>query len=292
MLQRVVGEDIELDTHLRAAGNVLADSGQMQQVLMNLVVNARDSMTEGGKLTIETDNVDVDEEFTMLHPGIPRGSYVCLSVTDAGCGMSEEVQERIFEPFFTTKEKGKGTGLGLATVHGIVRQSGGYILVDSEVGVGTTFEIYLPLIGTAAETGPESREAAPTRGWETVLLVEDQAAVRQLTEEMLRTNGYQVLSANSGADAIARAGAHRGTIHLLITDVILPQMNGRALADALKRDRPQMKVLYISGYSDEVVARRGVLEKGLSYLAKPYTGEALAAKVRETLGDAAPGAVG
>jgi PAS domain S-box-containing protein len=292
MLHRLVGEDIQCETHLRAAGNVQADPGQMQQVLMNLVVNARDAMPEGGKVTIATENFDVDEEFTTLHPDVPPGSYVCLVVADTGCGMSEAVRQRIFEPFFTTKEKGKGTGLGLSTVHGVVRQSGGFIYVESELGVGTTFEIFLPLIQRTAETGQVSQQTTPARGWETVLLVEDQAAVRELTEEMLRAKGYRVLSAASGSEAIDLARAHSGTIHLLITDVILPQMNGRALADALKRDRPQMKVLYISGYSDEVVARRGVLEKGLSYLAKPYTGEALAAKVRETLGDAAPGAVG
>jgi CheY-like chemotaxis protein len=199
--------------------------------------------------------------------------------------MSEDVQERIFEPFFTTKEKGKGTGLGLATVYGIVRQGGGSIAVESRPGEGTRFEIYLPRTDPMAEAAGAHVEPAARHGWETVLLVEDQAAVRQLTEDMLRAHGYKVLSAANGAEAMTAADRHLGTIHLLITDVILPHMNGRALAEALKGGRPEMKVLYISGYSDEIVARQGVLDDGVAYLAKPYSAEVLAAKVREVLGE-------
>jgi PAS domain S-box-containing protein len=292
MLQRVVGEDIEIQMRLGNSTQVLADPGQMQQVLMNLVVNARDSMTGGGKLTIETKSVEVAEAFARAHPEVPHGSYVCLSVTDTGTGMTDEVRRRIFEPFFTTKEKGKGTGLGLATVYGIVQQCGGYILVDSKVGAGSRFEIYLPRTAKAAQHGPETVAAAVARGSETVLLVEDQAAVRQLTEDMLRSQGYDVLAAASGSEGIARSKEHPGTIQLLITDVILPQMNGRALAEALRRERPEIKVLYMSGYSDEIVERQGGLEHGVAYLAKPYSVETLTAKVREVLGSATTGVGG
>jgi PAS domain S-box-containing protein len=287
MLQRVVGEDVELKTQPGGGlGMVLADPGQMQQVLMNLVVNARDSMAEGGTLTIETRNVDTDEGFARLYPEVAPGHYVCLSVTDTGSGMSDEVRRRIFEPFFTTKDKGKGTGLGLSTVYGIVRQCAGAIVVESEVGKGTRFAIYLPRKESAEEARAEAGQVvAVARGSETVLLVEDQAAVREFTQEILEVHGYKVLAAASGQEAIARAGRHDGTIHLLITDVILPHMNGRALAETLQRDRPAMKVLYISGYSDEVVGQQGVLGSGVAYLAKPYSAEALAAKVRETLGE-------
>jgi nitrogen-specific signal transduction histidine kinase/CheY-like chemotaxis protein len=288
MLQRVVGEDVEVVLHLGdALGAVLADSGQMHQVLMNLVVNARDSMPHGGKLTVETRNVNTDDVFAHQHPELRPGAYVCLAVIDTGTGMSEEVRRHIFEPFFTTKEPGKGTGLGLATVYGIVRQCGGSIVVESEPGAGTTFEIYLPHVqASAAEVRGELAAVPSTRGWETILLVEDQAAVRQLTEDMLRAQGYRVLPASGAAQAISHASDHDGPIHLLITDVILPHMNGRALADSLRADRQEMKVLYISGYSGDVI---GVLEGG-TYLAKPYSAEALAAKVREVLGTSSAGA--
>jgi PAS domain S-box-containing protein len=285
MLQRVVGEDVQVETNLSTGlGMILADAGQMHQVLMNLVVNARDSMPDGGTLTIETRNVEPAEGLTMPSQEAPPGRCVCLTVSDTGTGMTEEIRQRIFEPFFTTKEKGRGTGLGLATVQGIVRQTGGGIVVESEPGLGTTFDIYFPRT-EAGEAPPRTdTTAATTRGSETVLLVEDQAAVRQLTEEMLRSQGYNVLSAGSSAEAIALAGRHKGTIHLLITDVILPHMNGRVLSETLQSERPEMTVLYISGYSDEVVERRGVFGSEVAYLAKPYTADALAAKVREALG--------
>jgi PAS domain S-box-containing protein len=292
MLQRVVGEDVEVVIHLgEALGAVLADSGQIHQVLMNLVVNARDSMPQGGRLTVETRNVNADEAFTHLHPEVPPGAYVCLAVSDTGTGMSEDVRSRIFEPFFTTKEKGKGTGLGLATVDAIVRQCRGSIVVESKLGSGTRFEIYLPRVQAAAEIRGESTGAPAVRGWETILLVEDQAAVRQLTEDMLRAQGFHVLPASGAAQAISLARTHEGAIDLLITDVILPHMNGRALADSIRADRPEMKVLYISGYSGEVVGRQGVLEGG-TYLPKPYSAEALASKVREVLGTTTAGAGG
>ena len=293
MLQRLVGEDVELVMGLDAGlWKVQADPGQMQQVLMNLVVNSRDSMAEGGRLTIDTANVHADEEFVRMNPEVPVGRYVRLAVTDTGVGMTEEVRKRIFEPFFTTKEKGKGTGLGLATVYGIVRQCGGNIVVESRPGAGARFEIYLPRTEPAVEAVGMPAEPAARRGWETVLLVEDQAAVRQLTEDMLRAHGYKVLAAANGAAAMAQADRHRGTIHLLITDVILPHMNGRVLAESLKSGRPDLKVLYISGYSDEIVARQGVLDGGVAYLAKPYSAEVLAAKVREVLEEKGSGAGG
>ena len=283
MFSRILGEDVQLESKLSPTlGKVMADAGQMHQVLMNLVVNARDSMPGGGRLTIETRNVDVDEGFSRQHPEVAPGRYVYLGVTDTGSGMSEEVKRQIFEPFFTTKEKGKGTGLGLATVYGIVRHSEGWIRVESEPGVGTTFHIYLPrteLVAQAAATVPA---AALAKGSETVLLVEDEDAVRELTEQMLKDHGYQVLQAGSGAEALALAAKYPGTIHLLMTDVILPQMNGRALAEAMWSTRPKIKVLYMSGYSEDVIGE-GLPDRRVVYLAKPFSSAALAAKVRQTL---------
>jgi PAS domain S-box-containing protein len=233
MRQRVVGEDVKLESRLGSSlGKVMADAGQLQQVLMNLVVNARDSMPEGGKLTIETRNVDVDETFSKQHPEVAPGRYVYLGVADTGTGMSEEVQRQIFEPFFTTKGPGKGTGLGLATVYSIVRQSEGTIWVQSEPGAGSTFHIYLPWRQPAAQgTNAAAETVIAAKGDETLLLVEDQDAVRELIEKMLKVHGYKVLPAGNGADAIDLAARYPGTIHLLVADVILPGMNGRALAD-------------------------------------------------------------
>ena len=285
MLRRVVGEDVELVSLLSPSlGLVMADPGQLQQVLMNLVVNARDSMPEGGTLTIETRDVEVDQAFSSQHPEVSPGSHVYLGVTDTGTGMTEEIKRQIFDPFFTTKEKGKGTGLGLATVYSIVRQCEGGIWVESEPGVGSTFRIYLPCVqGVTQVTGVMGGPATVVRGSETVLLVEDQDAVLSLIERVLKDHGYRVLHAADGPAAIALAAHHPGKIHLLITDVILPHMNGRALADALRSARPEMKVLYVSGYPEEIIARQGVLDAGLSYLAKPFSGDALVAKVQETL---------
>ena len=284
MLRRLVGEDIQLQSRLSASlSKVMADPGQMQQILMNLVVNARDSMPEGGQVTIETGEVEVDDAFSRQHPEVPPGRYVHLAVADTGSGMTDEVQQRIFEPFFTTKEKGKGTGLGLATVYSIVRQGEGAVRVESAPGAGSTFHIYLPPIGGDAATEPSATAARLARGSETVLLVEDQDSVRKLLLRMLEDQGYRVLPASDGEAALAIAARHPATIHLLITDVILPQMNGRALADALALARPGIRILYVSGYSEDIIASRGVLDSGVAYLAKPFSLETLVAKVQETL---------
>lgn len=287
MLQRVIGEDIALITRLSPdTGQVICDPGQMHQVLMNLVVNSRDSMPHGGTLIVETKNVEVNESSLADHPGVTCGSYVYLGVTDTGIGMSEEVQRHIFEPFFTTKDPNKGTGLGLTTVYGIVSQSGGYIRVQSALNRGTTFHIYLPR--TDEKTGVESAtgavSAAP-HGSETVLIVEDEDAVRKLGVTVLERYGYRVLQASSGPEAIKLAAEYPARIHLLLTDVVLPQMNGRALADALKIMRPEMKVLYISGYSEEIIADQGVPEAGATCVPKPFEPDVLAGKVRETLSE-------
>jgi PAS domain S-box-containing protein len=283
MFSRIMGEDVQLESKLSPTlGQVMADPGQMHQVLMNLVVNARDSMPGGGRLTIETRNVDVDEGFSRQHPEVAPGRYVYLGVTDTGSGMSEEVKRQIFEPFFTTKEKGKGTGLGLATVYGIVRHGEGWIRVDSAPGAGTTFHIYLPRTQAAAQAAATAPAAALAKGSETVLLVEDEDAVRELTEQMLKSHGYRVLQAASGAEALELAASYPGTIHLLMTDVILPQMNGQVLAEALWSTRPEIKVLYMSGYSEEVIGQ-GMPDRRVAYLAKPFSSVDLAAKVRQTL---------
>ena len=290
ILRRVLGEDIELITKLSpATGRVVCDVNQVHQVIMNLVVNSRDSMPNGGTLTIETKNVDMGESSTADHPGVAPGSWVYLGVSDTGVGMSEEVKRHLFEPFFTTKDPGKGTGLGLATVYGIVRQSGGAIRVDSQPDQGAAFHIYLPRIdaGVPAMDAAGIAETVP-RGSETVLLVEDRDAVRQLTGAVLERYGYRVLGAASGSEALELAAGYADTIHLLLTDVVLPQMNGRALADELRKARPEMKVLYVSGHSDEVLGQRGLLEAGVDYVKKPFNPDVLAAKVRETLTDAWP----
>jgi PAS domain S-box-containing protein len=285
MFRRLIGEDIDLVTQLSPAlGQVMADPGHLHQVLMNLVVNARDSMPQGGKVIIETKNAEVDGTYAVQHPDLAAGSYVYLGVTDTGIGMSKEVKQHLFEPFFTTKGPGMGTGLGLATVYGIVQQSGGWIGASSELGQGTTFHVYLPRIQPdLAEQSGASPFAPALRGSETVLVVEDQDAVRQLISIILEGYGYHVLQASSGPDAIALAERYRDTIHLLLSDVVLPLMNGRVLAERLRASRPGIKVLHVSGYTEEMIGQRGLLDKGLSYLQKPFTPEALAAKVRETL---------
>ena len=282
---RLIGEDIEFITRLDpAVGEVLADRGQLHQVLMNLAVNARDSMPRGGKLIVETRNVIVGQDLTSQYPGLTPGSYVYLGVTDTGTGMSAEVKQHLFEPFFTTKAVGRGTGLGLATIYGIVRQCSGWIGVTSELGHGTTFHIYLPRILSDAEA-PRGTGAAGTapRGSETVLVVEDQEAVRRLIGIILEDYGYHVLQVSNGPDAIALAAQHPGTIHLLLTDVVMPVMNGRVLADRLMAARPDLRVLFMSGYTEETIGHHGVLDSGLTYLPKPFSPDELAAKVREAL---------
>jgi len=252
---------------------------------MNLAVNARDAMPEGGKLTIETANLELDATYTDQHRAVSPGAYVLLSVSDTGTGMDEHTKARVFEPFFTTKEQGKGTGLGLATVYGIVKQSGAFIWVYSELGRGTTFKIYFPRVEDvasvpAAPTAPES-----LRGTETVLVAEDAAAVRAVIQQVLASHGYQVLEAADGRSALELGARHEGPVHLLVTDVVMPEMSGRQLADRLQERRPTLKVLFVSGYTDDAIVRHGILEPGIAFLQKPFTPEALARKVREALDD-------
>lgn len=285
MLRRLIGEDIELKVVLaKGLGMVKADPGQIDQVIFNLVVNSRDAMPQGGKLTLETSNAELDQSDVNQFRYVVPGSYVLLKVSDTGCGMDAEQQSKIFEPFFTTKEPGKGTGLGLATVYGIVKQSGGYIWVDSEIGKGTTFKIYLPRIDEPRESQPEERRRSD---WTlrpcTVLLVEDEESLRKLTRTTLTELGHSVLEASDAFKALEIAGKTRGGIDLLLTDVVMPGMSGRALADQLTALRPGMRVLYMSGYTDGAVARHGVLESGISILRKPFTRAELTERVEEVL---------
>ena len=287
MLTRVIGEDIDLVMVPAAVlGSVRADAGQIDQVIMNLALNARDAMPSGGKLTIETSNVSLDEEYARFHAPLRPGDYVMLSISDTGLGMDSETQSHIFEPFFTTKGT-KGTGLGLSTVYGIIKQSGGYIWVSSESGKGTTFKIYLPRVAERAETLAQvvsSEEAVFTEpGTETILLAEDEANLRYLARQFLEKQGYKVIEAADGAAAMQIAVAHEGVIHLLLTDVIMPGMNGRELAQRISEIRPQTKVLYMSGYTENVIGHDGTLDAGVSLLQKPFTLRDLKSKVREVL---------
>jgi CheY-like chemotaxis protein len=286
MLRRLVGEDVEIAVVGEPGlGTVTADPGQIEQVLMNLVVNARDAMPNGGKLTVETANVEFDAGYAVTHPDVKPGAYVMLAVTDTGSGMNAATRERIFDPFFTTKDKGKGTGLGLSTVFGIVQQSGGNICVSSEPGHGTTFKIYLPQT-TDSPCSSDTFEVNGTRtlrGSETVLLVEDDVAVRAVTRTILERHGYRVLEAQGGGDAILICEQHKGEIALLLTDVVMPHMNGKELAERLGPLRPGMKVLYMSGYIDDSIVRRGVLDPAVAFLQKPITPETLTRKLREVI---------
>jgi PAS domain S-box-containing protein len=285
MVSRVIGENIEL-AFLPGGklGCVKADPTQMEQVLLNLVVNARDAMPDGGRLTIETSNVELDREYVAQHAVVEPGPYVMLTVSDTGTGMDEATQARIFEPFFTTKGQGRGTGLGLATVYGVVKQSGGYIWVYSELGHGTTFKVYLPLVRNEAEkVAAEKAVSGPAPGTETILFVEDEESVRELVSEYLSARGYRVLEASDGLQALDLAEKHNGAIQLLITDVVMPRLSGRELATRLAAKRPGMKVLYISGYTDDSIFRHGVLEGGMAFLQKPFNLKSIAQKVREVL---------
>jgi CheY-like chemotaxis protein len=285
MLRRLIGEDIELVVSQAASlESVRADAGQMEQVIMNLAVNARDAMPTGGKLTIETANVDLDEEYARTHVGIHPGSYVMVAISDTGVGMDKETQLRIFEPFFTTKEPGKGTGLGLSTVYGIVKQMGGNVWVYSGPQHGTTFKIYLPRVQEEVRKPLVERgSVAPAGGNETILLVEDDEGVRGLICAVLKAAGYNVLEAATGSEALHICDRYHGPLHLIITDVVMPQMSGRELVGRLSALRPETKVLFISGYTDDAVVHHGVIEAGTSFLQKPFTPQALARKVRETL---------
>ena len=284
LLARVLREDIKLRCTLAPdAGTIRVDPGQLEQVIMNLAVDARDAMPGGGLLTIETANVDLDKAYLQAHPMAKPGPYVMLAVTDNGMGMDAATQARIFEPFFTTKDVGKGTGLGLATVQGIVQQSGGFIWVYSEPDHGTVFKIYLPRVDEPASRADDV-PAADVRGTETVLVVEDVTAVRAVTREMLSRYGYNVLEAADGTTALQLAAAYEAPIHLLLTDVVMPDINGRDLAHRFESTRPEMKVLFMSGYTDDAVVRHGILQKGIAYLQKPFTPGSLATKVRGVLG--------
>jgi len=285
MLQRLIGEDIDLNSVQEPdLKQVKADPGQVEQVLINLAVNARDAMPRGGQLTVETANVTLDETYTRHHPDLHPGRYVLLAVTDTGTGMDEATKGRIFEPFFTTKEAGKGTGLGLATVFGIVKQSGGHIAVYTELGVGTTFKVYLPQIEEQASpnTLPASPKPVP-RGTETILLVEDEPALRALAAYVLGECGHKILQAGDGEKALRVAAEHQGPIHLLVTDVVMPRLSGRQLVEQLVPTRPDLKVLYLSGYTDDAVVRHGILQAEMAFLQKPFTPGALVQKVRDVL---------
>jgi PAS domain S-box-containing protein len=290
MLQRVIGEDVALVTVLAPdLQMVKADPGQIEQVLMNLAVNARDAMPMGGKLTIETSNVVLDTAYAAGHTMVPAGEYVLLAMSDTGVGMTEDTKARLFEPFFTTKEQGKGTGLGLATVYGIVKQSGAFVWVYSELGRGTTFKVYLPQVSAQAEAQRHRTTSTELpHGTETVLLAEDAAPVRAVAKLILDRCGYTVIEAPNGKVALDVAAGHREGVDLLVTDVVMPEMSGRELADRLRELRPGIKVLFVSGYTDDAVVRHGILDPGNAYLQKPFTPEALALKVRDVLDHEAP----
>jgi PAS domain S-box-containing protein len=285
MLQRLIGEDIDLVAVLRPGlWNVLADPGQLEQVIMNLVVNARDAMPRGGKVTIETANVELDDSYVRQHAAVSPGPYVMLAISDTGKGMDEETKNRLFEPFYTTKEKGKGTGLGLSTVYGIVKQSGGYIWAYSDIGKGTAFKVYFPRFGGAdAETGKEGASVSSPQGRETVLVVEDEEAVLALIRDILEGSGYTVLTASDGEEAQTVGRGHGAPIHLIVTDVVMPKMGGREAAESLAPHLPGVKVLYMSGYTNEAIVRHGVLDPGIPFLEKPFTPDALLRKVRRAL---------
>lgn len=291
MLRRLIDENVEMTVvYGNSIGQIKADSGYVWQVLMNLVINARDAMPNGGKLAIETSAVNLDEDYAEKHPGVTPGGYVMLSVGDTGTGMTEEVKARMFEAFFTTKPKGKGTGLGLITCQTIVRQSDGHIDVSSEVGKGTTFKIYFPRIAQPAHAATKSlpKIGLPKRGTETLLVVEDEPALRHLAQGVLTAQGYDVLTAPNGQDALRVAREHKGQpITLVITDVIMPRMGGKVMAEWLKITYPDLKVLFTSGYTEDAIAHHGVLDSCVEFLPKPYTPASLAHKVRELL-DATP----
>jgi PAS domain S-box-containing protein len=286
LLSRLIGEDVDLACALDPSlGDTRADAGQIEQVILNLAINARDAMPRGGRLTIETRNVELDETYTRAFEDLRPGRYVMLAVTDTGTGMDEATKARIFEPFFTTKEAGKGTGLGLATVYGIVKQSEGHIAVYSEPGHGTSFKVYLPRIEGEGNGEREDSDSPPAAvvGTETILLVEDEASLRALARHILTMHGYEVLDAGNGQEAITLAEAHQGTVHLLVTDVVMPEMGGSLLSARLQALHPNLKVLYMSGYTDDAVVRHGILHAETAFLQKPFSPDALARKVRDVL---------
>jgi CheY-like chemotaxis protein len=285
MLRRMIGEDVELSTVLGPElGRVKADQGQVEQVLMNLAVNARDAMPDGGKLVVSTENMIMDEAFIRRYPyPVQAGPYVCLTVSDSGIGMDAETKARAFEPFFTTKEKGKGTGLGLSTVYGVVKQSGGYIDIYSSLGAGTTFKIYLPRVTEAITADAPSGAVTSFTGNETILLAEDEGSLRTLTRNTLEQCGYKVLVAKDGVDALEVSEHYDGAIDLLLTDMVMPGMSGQALAQELTRRRPDIRLAYMSGYTGQTVGSQGPIDPGSVFLLKPFTRELLTRKIREAL---------
>jgi nitrogen-specific signal transduction histidine kinase len=285
MVRRVMGEDIELVTVLdQSLGKIKMDPGQMEQVILNLVINARDAMPSGGKFILETTNVHLDEEYARTHMSVEPGHFVMLSVTDTGSGMSPQVKERLFEPFFTTKEKGKGTGLGLSTVYGIMKQSGGNIWVYSEPGRGTNFRIYMPRVDLEADSlSHRDDTVSMLYGNETILLAEDEPSVRGLAARVLRNQGYKILEAVNGSEALQIANKHKEQIHLLLTDIVMPQIGGKELYDQLKPLRPNLKVLFTSGYTENAIVHQGELPPGVAFLQKPFSPIFLTHKVREIL---------
>jgi CheY-like chemotaxis protein len=286
LLRRVIGEDISLVTTLRGGeSHINADRGQIEQVIMNLAVNARDAIPSNGTLRLSTENVDVDNAFVAAHPGAAAGPHVRVTVSDTGTGMGPDVLAHLFEPFYTTKQLGKGTGLGLATVDGIVKQSNGYIWVESTPGEGTSFMIHFPRVsvapgGLVATTVADARVVS---GTETILLVEDQQEVRDVVRQTLQRHGYSVLEAVDGNAALALLGSEAGPIHLLLTDVVMPHMSGRELVDAITKHDRSIRVLYTSGYTDDAIVRHGVLDPGIAFIQKPFTPEQLLGRVRDVL---------
>jgi two-component system cell cycle sensor histidine kinase/response regulator CckA len=291
LLRRLIAENIELVIHAAPSlGFTLVDPGQVELAVMNLAVNSRDAMPGGGKLTIETSNAELDEAYAAEHAGVVAGPYVMVAVSDTGTGMDKATQARMFEPFFTTKATGKGTGLGLATVFGIVRQSGGSIWVYSELGKGTASKLYFPRVeeATAQRVAPAPRHSASGRGTETVLLVEDELQVRSLARRILTRHGYTVLEAEDGEAALELCRKHAGPIDALLTDVVMPRMSGRELAERLRAIKPKTKVLLMSGYTDDAIVRHGIVDSNIAFLQKPLTSESLVRKLREVLDGVGP----
>ncbi len=285
MLRRLIGEDIQLLMSLSAdTGNIKADPNHIEQAIVNLAVNARDAMPLGGRITIETCNVEIDETYAKTHMGVKPGEFVMIAVSDTGHGMDSATRQHIFEPFFTTKQRGKGTGLGLATVYGMVKQSGGDIWVYSEPGQGTTFKLYFPRVAEPVSPGWSEEVEHPQRvAGETVMLVEDEAQVRELEMRMLKQLGYTVLAASNGEEALDFSHAHPGEISLLVTDVVMPNMSGKQVADAMRSRRPDIKILYLSGYTENTISHHGVLDSSVDFLTKPFSRETLSRKIREIL---------
>lgn len=284
MLRRLIGEDIEVVLHLDPSiGRINADPGQIEQILMNLAVNARDAMPRGGRLVLETANAELDDTHRAEHPNVEPGSYVMFSMTDNGCGMDDHIKSHLFEPFFTTKEAGKGTGLGLSTVYGIVSQNRGHIWVYSEPGEGTCFKVYLPRVDAALLSTLHREDSAAPGGTETILVVEDDASMRELTRTCLESSGYRVINVPNGDAAIDIVSQCTELIHLLITDVVMPGMSGRALADSIAILRPTLKVMYMSGYTNDLISRHGVVDRGIAFVEKPFTKDSLLRKVRAAL---------